>query len=155
MDSVQVTYDEHLTLLGKDIENLIEKKTKKILKKLGVKKQYISLYFCSAKTIKKLNSEYRNKNTPTDVLSWSYQDDGIDVHGDSPWGELALCLEVIEKQAENSGWPLETELLRLLVHGIGHLNGFDHELSEAKEEEMLRFEEELLSFIGLEGIYST
>ncbi len=90
------------------------------------------------------------------MLSWSYENDGLDeIPGDVPWGELALCLEIIEKQAESSGWPLETELLRLLVHGIGHLNGYDHELSEADEEEMLRFEIELLSYIGFEGVYST
>ncbi len=156
MDAIQITYDDDSATLSKDIENLMQQNSKKILQKLSVNNQYISLYFCSAKTIEKLNSEYRNKEVPTDVLSWSYQDDNEDeVSGDSPWGELAFCLEIIEKQAEKSGWPLKTELLRLLVHGIGHLNGYDHEISEFEEEEMLKFEVELLSYIGLEGIYQT
>lgn len=154
MDPIQITYDEIVTPLSAEIETLICEKITRVLERLKIENRYLSLYFCSINTIRDLNREYRHKDVPTDVLSWSYGDQAMEeIPGPSPWGELAVCLDVTKNQAQESGWPLETELLRLLIHGMVHLLGYDHELSDAEEARSLTLEIELLGSIGLDGIY--
>ncbi|MCP4750275.1 MAG: rRNA maturation RNase YbeY [Proteobacteria bacterium] len=153
MDIVHISYDEQTSPLSRELETSIADKLELLLKHLKVDDRFLSLFFCSEERIRELNFEYRNKNAPTDVLSWSYEDDTLEnVPGFAPWGELVLCLDVVGKQAEESGWGLEDEAVRLLVHGIVHLLGYDHE-SATEEGKMLQLETELLSLIGLKEMY--
>ncbi len=154
MDWVQISYEEHIPPLPLETETRIRNKINLLLQKLHAQPQFVSLYFCSSEAIQSLNLSFRNKDTPTDILSWLYDDEfPCEDTESTPWGELVVCLDVCRKQAEDNGWSLETELLRLLVHGIAHLEGYDHELSETEEKNMLNFEQKLLSEIGLVGIY--
>lgn len=156
MNSIQIAYEDDITPLAKNLESSIIQTVTKLLKKLEKEGELLSLFFCSTGTIKQLNTTYRQKEAPTDILSWSYQDNETDGQTElcnGPWGELVICLEIIEKQAQKTNWTLETELMRLLVHGLVHLIGYDHE-TEQEEYQMLRLETELLSFIGLNEVYS-
>lgn len=151
MDSeqqVQIAYESELTTLPEESVGLIQKSLETVLVNSGNKEKVISLYFCSTETSKNLNQTYRGVDKPTDILSWSYEGDEDEI-----WGELAVCLEVCQSQAKASNWSLNKELLRLLVHGVVHLMGYDHEISEEAEREMLEIEKDLLSSINLNGIY--
>lgn len=162
MKNLYLDYEEGIPPLEKETEQLLIKKIREILEftELGDKK--VNIYFCSTETIAELNSQYRGKKKPTDILSWAY--DEMEVDEDFPmeeeeeelfslWGDLALCLDVCQFQAEQYGWDLQTELQRLLVHGIAHLMGYDHE-SEEEEKQMLGVELKMLKEIGLGNIYN-
>jgi probable rRNA maturation factor len=80
----------------------------------------IHVIFCSDYTIKKLNSMFRGKNRPTDVLSFNYDDKDL-------LGEIYISLQRARVQARRYDVSYNNEILRLFVHGMHHLLGFDHE----------------------------
>ncbi len=85
-----------------------------------------------------LNSQYLQRDYPTDVLSFPYHDqlpDGFYL------GDIFVCYPIAEEQAEENGTPLEQELLTLMLHGILHLAGHDHETDTG---EMLKLQERIL-----------
>jgi probable rRNA maturation factor len=77
-------------------------------------------------TLAQLNRDFRHKDTPTDVLSFP----AAQVPGarNTAAGDLAISLETAARQAEAQGHPLEDELKILLLHGVLHLRGHDHEV---------------------------
>jgi probable rRNA maturation factor len=90
---------------------------------LGVK-------FCSDATMAGYNKTYRHKAGPTDVLS--FPDGTRDPEGALYVGDILIALPVAARQAKEAGHPLATELKRLLLHGILHLAGYDHETDGGK-----------------------
>ena len=153
---IQIIYEDECSPLSQEIETQIEEKMAVVLKKLHKDQQLVSVYFCSSESIRVLNQTHRQQDKETDILSWSYEDEEGAEEGFSEaeiWGELVLCLEVCQRQADLANWNLEVELLRLLVHGLAHLVGYDHEASLEDEKRMLKFEMGLLSSINLESIY--
>jgi probable rRNA maturation factor len=73
--------------------------------------------------IKALNQQFRRKNRPTDILSFPTPPEISQSHA----GDLAISLETAARQAVEHGHPLATELKILLLHGLLHLAGEDHE----------------------------
>lgn len=76
--------------------------------------------------MKEMNKKYRGKNRVTDVLSFSY--------GDS--GEIAICLPQLKKNARRFNSTFRKELARVLIHGILHLSGYEHEDTKLKAKKM-------------------
>lgn len=150
---IQISYENDALSLEKGAEQRLESNISAILDKLDRQSKGISLFFCSKETMKNLNRTYRKIDRPTDILSWSYGEEDLLPEEEPLLGELALCPEVCKENAEKTGWDYETELLRLVVHGIGHLMGFDHELSEEDEKRMLEFEKNLLAGITHQSLY--
>lgn len=156
MDIVKISYQDDASPLPEEIERWVVNQIEIIVAALNAPKGFFEIYFCSTETIRSLNLQYRHVDKPTDVLSWSYinQTEADDRVGDGvPWGELAICLEIVREQAIAFNWELSTELLRLIVHGLMHLMGLDH-VTKADEEKMLGREVEMLSLIGLGDIYT-
>ena len=95
----------------------------------------LSLALVGNREIRELNARYRNKNEPTDVLSFPC--------GDHPssreklLGDVVISVEQAEKQARQARKTLDEELESLLIHGILHLLGYDHERSQ-KEAKIMR-----------------
>lgn len=87
-------------------------------------------------TLKRLNREYRGKNKATDVLSFPAPDE---MAGERA-GDLAISLDTAARQAEEHGHTLRDEVRVLLLHGLLHLSGMDH---EADKGEMAASEAEL------------
>jgi len=85
--------------------------------------------------IKKLNKQYRQKNRPTDVLAFAYN--GL--------GEIVICLEQVKRNAQKFNTSFKDELKRVLIHGILHLLGYDHEQSVKQAQQMRKKEEIYLS----------
>jgi probable rRNA maturation factor len=96
----------------------IKKFLQSAIKELKIKKS-ISLALINTQTIKKLNEIYRGQNKTTDVLSFSGDDNYL--------GEIIICLKVAQSQAKQKNHSLEKEIKILLVHGLLHLLGYDHE----------------------------
>jgi probable rRNA maturation factor len=132
-----------------------------LLKVLNLENAELSLVFTDDKNIRKLNREWRNKDKPTDVLSFPQDFPPKDFNENfTPEGELkraledcknchllgdiVISLETAQRQAEEYGWSLEEELERLILHGLVHLLGFDHETSEYAEEKFKQIEELIL-----------
>jgi probable rRNA maturation factor len=114
------------------------------LRELGAGDWELSVLFCDDPFIRELNRRYRGLEEPTDVLSFSQEPDLA--HGataQSPVaGDIVISLDTLGRNARREGQPLETELKRLLIHGMLHLQGLDH--AEEGDSEMLRVQERLL-----------
>jgi probable rRNA maturation factor len=93
----------------------------------------------------RLNSRYRGKPRPTDVLSFPAPEPIRSLQG--ALGELVICLPVLTRQAREQGHRAELELWVLLAHGLLHLLGMDHEKGGKQAAEMARWEKKLLSAV--------
>ena len=142
-------------------EKRIRKILKKFLNRLFDSERGVSVLITNDVEIQKLNKQFRKKDSSTDILSWNYDVSECEIAGlktNESWeenfaGELAVSAEHVSKQAYENGWDFETELIRLLAHGCTHLAGWDHEVSEKQEREMLELEIQLLKEAGLKNIY--
>jgi len=117
---------------------------------------YFSLAFVDQKTIKQLNKTYRGKNTVTDVLSFeNNQKDFVAMPADKNYlGEIVICVSQARVQAQDLKCNLSQEVARLLVHGLAHLSGYDHENCSAhKALQMLQFEKKILLKLGIWDIF--
>lgn len=97
-------------------------------------KRELTLVFLDKKPAQKINKEFRGKDYATDVLSFDSMDP-------SSLGELVLCPEVLKKQAKEHGLSFQKELGYMLLHGILHLLGYDHETSEDDAKEMFNIQD--------------
>jgi probable rRNA maturation factor len=91
--------------------------------------------------LKELNSSFRHKNKPTDVLSFPAFENEEGMAGD-----LAISLETAQRQADEHGHALEDEVRILMLHGVLHLAGYDHEVDNG---EMRALEAELRAELKL------
>jgi probable rRNA maturation factor len=120
-----------------EINNLTKEKIREeFLKKIAKtvlkgKKKGLSIALVKKGEIRSLNKKYRKKDKVTDVLSFSYGKEG----------EIILCPEKIKENAKRSGLSCEEELIRVLIHGILHFLGYDHEKSE-KEARVMELKQE-------------
>ncbi len=115
----------------------VQKIAEKALKKIGVKSAEISIAFVGDREMKNLNHQYRGKNKTTDVLSFLYD---APKRGLPLKGEIIISGNEAARQAKESDCTIKEEIKLLLVHGILHLCGYDHEksLREAKKMEKLQ-----------------
>jgi probable rRNA maturation factor len=121
---------------------------KKVLQNLKVDKEIeISVLFTDDKFIRSLNNKYRGIDKPTDVLSFSLQEGALkypEVESDKLLGDIIISVETAQRQADTLNHTIEKELAVLLIHGLLHLTGYDHEKYEGykimreKENEMLK-----------------
>jgi probable rRNA maturation factor len=126
----------------------INKKLGAVMKKLGCLNQEISILFTDDNNIRKLNQQFRNINQATDVLSFP-QDTNEDpiTPGEIILGDIAVSLDTAQAQAKEHGLTFKEEIILLLIHGILHLLGYDHEISEQEDERMRIKTRELFSLV--------
>lgn len=121
----------------------------------------LTLAFVSSAEMKSINSQYRGKDYATDVLSFQAVDFSAISKGEGErskgerskggrakggsLGELVLCLSVIRRQAKSHGLTLEQELGYMIIHGILHLLGYEHENGSAKAKKMFKLQDETFS----------
>ena len=92
-----------------------------------------------------LNKTYRGKNRPTNVLSFPVEDcDFLDY---DLLGDLVICAPVVAAEAQDQGKSAEAHWAHMIVHGMLHLQGYDH-IDDAEAEQMERLEIEILSSLG-------
>jgi len=129
-----------------------EKYALTILELLRLDHWEVSVVFTGDDFIRELNRNYRDKDEPTDVLSFGMgelvQEGKTQIY---LAGDIVISLPAMMRNAQDFGVEPDGELKRLILHGILHLAGFDHE-SNDEEEPMLRRQEEILSQIKGERI---
>ena len=102
----------------------------------------LSLEIVGNGRIRRLNREYRQHDHPTDVLAFPLRE--APGPRTSLLGDVIISYPKASEQASRHGHSLEEELMRLLIHGILHLKGFDHERGELEARRMRRKEREIL-----------
>ncbi|MGM0365044.1 MAG: rRNA maturation RNase YbeY [Actinomycetota bacterium] len=121
----------------------------------------VNIIFVPRRQIRQLNKQYRQKDTETDVLSFSYlsEKDEPDIedvigrnketHGFYTLGEIIICPAVAGDNAssQKGSWNLNLELFLLIIHGFLHMYGYDHELKEEKEK-MFEIQDSMLEDVG-------
>lgn len=103
-----------------------------------------------------LNFEYREKDKPTNVLSFpsDIPEEVLPLLDALPLGDLVICIPVVLQEAiEQQKTPIE-HFTHMLVHGTLHLMGYDHETSDQDAEEMEALEIEILKKLGFENPYT-
>jgi probable rRNA maturation factor len=117
---------------------------------LGNDAAVVSMQIVSSDEMQELNKNYRGKDKPTNVLSFPMEipaDIGINILGD-----LALCVEVIEQEAKQQGKSSEVHWAHMIVHGMLHLQGYDH--IEDEEAEIMEAQEiEIMKGLGFDNPY--
>lgn len=114
----------------------------RLLGQIGESDAALSVSFVSDAAIRELNREYRGKDLSTDVLSFTLGSDARD-GVERLLGDIVISVETARRQASQYGAPLQDEIYRLLIHGLLHLKGHDHE--EAVERRIMRREERRLA----------
>jgi probable rRNA maturation factor len=99
----------------------------------------VNVYFCEDEEMRALNKSWRNKDKATDVLSFSMMEG--ELRGSS-LGDIVISLPTAERQHAKFGTTYPEEVIRLLVHGMHHLCGFDHEHVSRREAQRMRESEE-------------
>lgn len=112
-------------------------------------KAELSLVLTDDAAIHKINRQWRHKDKATDVLSFPQLSpkELQTMSANAPWmlGDIIISIPTAKRQAKERGHGLRKELERLLVHGLLHLLGYDHEIGEKEARRMQRLERRLLT----------
>jgi len=119
----------------------LRRKAEKILRLLEQRDSELSLRLVDNGEIQELNATYRKKNQPTDVLSFSSE--SFLPTGERLLGDVVISVEQAKRQAAERKLELGDELERLLIHGILHLLGYDHERSAEDARVMFALERKI------------
>jgi probable rRNA maturation factor len=125
----------------------------------------ISLLACDDTRITELNTEFREKPTPTNVLSWPAEDLAADQPGQAPLppepdftgeialGDIAVSYDTCAREAAEAGKPMDDHVTHLIIHGTLHLLGYDH-IHDADADLMEAAEVDILGKLGLDDPYN-
>ena len=118
-----------------------------------------SLLACNDERIAVLNGDFRDKPTPTNVLSWPSEERAADIPGATPaqptdpeLGDIAIAYETCRNEAEAQDKKFPAHIRHLLVHGMLHLLGYDH-ISDKDAALMEGLEVEILGKMGISNPY--
>lgn len=134
---------------GRGLVDGLYRRASRCLKALNLAQAELSLVLVSDPQIRMLNRRYRCRDCPTDVLSFPMHGRRRPRHG--PWllGDVVISVDMVRRQARAEGCASIDVAERLLIHGLLHLLGYDHEISEREAQRMAR--RELLLGAALRG----
>ncbi|WP_166418875.1 rRNA maturation RNase YbeY [Cochlodiniinecator piscidefendens] len=125
----------------------------------------ICIMGCDDARIAELNTEFREKPTPTNVLSWPSEERGVDFAGGIPelpvpdptgmaeeLGDIAISFDTCKREADAENKPFDAHVTHLIVHGVLHLLGYDH-IYDEDAALMEGLEVEILAQLGLPNPY--
>lgn len=120
--------------------------TARSLKLIKSESYDVSIVFVSNAAIRKLNRQFRGNDYPTDVLSFPSQTEPFESEIRNHLGEIVISVERAVTQAKENGLSFENEMQQLILHGLLHLCGHDHETDNG---EMNRLELKLRRKLGI------
>lgn len=155
--TVLIDNRQNMVEVTEGMENFVNRIVKNVLDYEEWNESFeISISFVDNQEIQALNKQFRNIDATTDVLSFPMLefDDGCEdgtegyFEGEQPLGDIVISIEKAIEQAEEYGHSKEREIAFLLVHGMLHLLGYDH---ENKKDEMLMFkkQDEILNILKI------
>jgi probable rRNA maturation factor len=107
----------------------------------------LTVRFVAAREGRSLNRDFRGKDYATNVLTFIYETRPAS-------GDLVICLPVVVREAKEQRKPLKAHLAHMIVHGMLHLQGYDHETGRRDAERMEAREREILARFGIADPYS-
>ncbi|BAS68311.1 MAG: rRNA maturation RNase YbeY [Gammaproteobacteria bacterium] len=122
----------------------------KVIADLGEGDSELLIRLVDKNEIQALNKTYRDKNQPTNVLSFS-SDLPKEIE-EMILGDVIVCLEIVREEAKAQGKTFEHHLMHMSIHGVLHLLGYDH-IVEAEAEEMEALEVKILNGLGIANPY--
>jgi phosphate starvation-inducible protein PhoH and related proteins len=132
--------------LGHDVNDFAQRVTDKLSTFFEPKGENFSVLFTHDEAVKALNAQWRGKDTPTNVLSFPAPETA------GTLGDIALAYETCAREAEEQSKSLKDHTTHLLVHGILHLLGYDHEIDDDAVE-MEGLEKDILAALGIDDPY--
>ena len=121
---------------------------RRLLRALDLRHGELSLLLVSDGEMRRLNRRWRGRDRPTDVLAFA-QAEGPGGAPDGMLGDVVISVDTARRQAAERGETLGREAERLLVHGVLHPLGYDHERSTAEARRMQRRERALARVLGV------
>lgn len=146
MITVFIEYDRISKEQASIDENRVSQTALAVFEKQTIDNSEITIIFTNNDHIRQINREFREKDYPTDVISFAYMDDPFPGEGnenDTYLGDIYISVEKAAEQAEEFGSPYEQEIDRLVIHAILHLMGYDHEKGENEAELMFSLEDSI------------
>jgi probable rRNA maturation factor len=140
-NQIELPENDNFFLTQDEMEKILSKLFNFLFKN---KKVFLSLRIVDDKNIQEINNQSRGKNKPTDVLSFPAPNIPSPIIN---LGDILISFETLIIQAEEIGHSKEDEFYRLLVHGVLHLLGYDHEISVKEEKRMQKKEDECLEHL--------
>jgi probable rRNA maturation factor len=116
----------------------------RLLRSIGLPDARVSLLFVGDRAMRTLNLHYRGKDRTTDVLSFSFREGSFAHIQPDFLGDIVISVPVAARQAAQAGHSIGREIDILLIHGLVHLLGYDHEKSGREALRMKRRERDLL-----------
>tara|TARA_B100000767_G_scaffold258093_1_gene266510 strand:+ start:188 stop:658 length:471 start_codon:yes stop_codon:yes gene_type:complete len=110
------------------------------------KKVSLTILLSNNKNIKKLNKRFRNKDKPTDILSFPYEKK-LDIKKSSYLGDIVISYEFVNKPKTNNNLEFKIKVIKIFIHGFLHLLGYDH-IKFKDFKKMLKEEEKIYKFIN-------
>jgi probable rRNA maturation factor len=104
----------------------------KALKAIGVEGEGATIAFVSDRAIRNLNRRFRSRNTATDVLSFPAEQDEFEKLEGLSLGDVVISIERAAAQADEHGMEFDEEVSQLILHGLLHLCGHDHETDDGE-----------------------
>lgn len=139
-----------------DPEAVVGESVTATLAQFGPEAVELSVVLADDAMVRTLNRDHRGKDYPTNVLSFppALAPAVLAVQaGPRPLGDVILALETVRREAAEQGKPAVDHLRHLVVHGVLHLSGYDHE-TEAEAEEMEALERTILAGLGVADPYA-
>ena len=131
----------------KIVKAKLQKRAQAILNALGSPEGELSILVVDDSEIKTLNKNYLNRSGPTNVIAFPMKEGDFSDINPQLLGDVVISIETAGREALQSGISSEERFTQLLVHGILHLFGFDHEKSEQDARKMEKKSNELLRLI--------
>ena len=126
----------------------IKRKMAKLLEDLGFLDKELSILLTSDQTIARLNEAYLGRQGPTNVIAFPMEEQPQGNQAISPMlGDIVVSVDMAIKEAKETGESVTEAIDRLLIHGLLHLAGYDHENSEEEARRMRAQEERLMALI--------
>jgi len=113
---------------GSNLLEDVKEKLEEIVKK-EIGDVHVNVILVSEDEIKELNQQFRGQDLPTDVLTFPLMEEDV-------YGEIYVCPLIVEENAREFNNTFEKELLEVVIHGILHLAGYDHEFEDRNSKEM-------------------
>lgn len=139
--SLFISYSTNFPI-SDSLEEKLNKALSYIFKEEGITDSSINLKILTDEDIKELNKKFRNKNTTTNVLSLSNEDVSKSITGNL--GDIAISYEFVKRESKEHKKNFDDHMIHMLVHGVYHILGFDHEndemadIMEIKEVKLLK-----------------
>lgn len=147
-----IDFSDHTNLVKEDWFTQIDKLLTFAKEQENIEEEAeLSVTFVDKDEIQEINKMYRDKDKVTDVISFALEEDEPEITGiEMPrvLGDIIICTDVAQEQADSYGHSFERELGFLALHGFLHLLGYDH-MNEQDEKQMFGRQDQILTAYGL------